>query len=139
MPPQPPPQQPPVPPAPQPGGTEPPGGESSTGLEPGLASLLAYLFGIVGGLVFYLIEQKNKYVRFHAMQSILLFAVFIVVWVAWFILEIILPSSLTCLLSPVVSLVGLAYLILTIVLMIKAYQGEKFKLPIIGDIAERQA
>ena len=45
-------------------------GKSSTGIQPNVAALLAYLVGFVSGLVFFLIEKENKFVRFHAMQSI---------------------------------------------------------------------
>ena len=44
-------------------------GETSIGMQPNLAGLLCYFFGFITGLVFYLIEKKNKFVRFHAMQS----------------------------------------------------------------------
>lgn len=112
------------------------------GLDPNLAALLSYLLGIVGGLVFFLVEKKNTYVRFHAMQSVLLFAAFVVGWVVLIVLGIVL-SYLPCLGSIVSSLLGLAlwlgYVVLWIVMMIKAYQGEKYKLPVIGDMAEKQA
>lgn len=100
---------------------------------------MAYLFGILGGIVIYLIESKNKFVRFNAMQSILLGAAYIVIMVAWVVIQIILPDVLGCLIGMVMPVVGLAYFVLSIVLMIKSYQGEKFKLPIIGDMAEKQA
>ena len=78
-------------------------------------------------------EKENKTVKFHAMQSILTFIGLTVLVVisniaAWFI-----PFG--WILS---SLIGLLTFILWIVLIIKAYQGEKFKLPIVGDIAEKQ-
>src|SRR5688572_33412005 len=61
--------------------------KSSTGLDENVASLLSYLFGWVSGLVFFLIEKDSRLVRFHAMQSILLNAVAVVVgivlWVVW--------------------------------------------------------
>lgn len=100
---------------------------------------MAYLFGILGGIVIYLIESKNKFVRFNAMQSILMGAAYIVIMVAWVVIQIILPDVLGCLIGMVMPVVGLAYFVLSIVLMIKSYQGEKFKLPIIGDMAEKQA
>jgi len=109
------------------------------GLDPNLAALLAYLFGIVGGLVFFLVETKNKYVRFHAMQSILLFAGYMVIVIASIFLSIILPDVISCFTGMLTPFIGLAYFVLSVVLMIKAYGGEKFKLPIIGDIAEKQA
>jgi len=105
-------------------------GRSSTGIQPNIAALLSYALGIVSGIIFFLIEKENKFVRFHAMQSIMAFG-------ALFVLQIALPMVpfVGWMLAPFVSLLGL---ILWILLMIKAYQGEMFKLPVIGDIAEQK-
>ncbi len=106
-------------------------GKTSTGIQPNVAALLSYLLGFITGVIFFLIEKKNKFVRFHAMQSIFTFG-------ALFILNIILP------LIPVIGLflvpfVSLAGLILWIVLMVKAYQGEMFKLPVVGELADQKS
>ena len=107
------------------------------GMQANLAAMLAYLFGVISGLVIFLIEKKNKYVRFHAMQSILLSVALVAIWIVYFIIALIpVVGVLIAILGP---LTGLASLILWIVLLIKAYQGEEFKLPIIGDIAEKNA
>src|SRR3989338_1727510 len=104
-------------------------GNTDTGVKPNIAALLAYLLGFVTGLIFLLIEKKNKFVRFHAMQSIVVFgAVFVAQWV------ISLIPYLGILISGLLSLLGV---VLWIVLMVKAYQGEMFKLPWAGDIAEK--
>ena len=104
--------------------------KSSTGLDENVAGLLCYVLGWVTGLVFFLIEKDSKFVRFHALQSIIVFGV---LCVASIILRWI-P-----LIGGVISgLIGLLALVLWIILMIKAYQGEKFKLPWAGDIAEKQ-
>ena len=104
-------------------------GVSSTNLEPNVAGLLCYLGLWITGIVFILIEQKNRFVRFHAIQSIIVFGVLTVVSgvVSWipFIGAFFVP------------LIGLLGFILWIVLMIKAYQGTRFKLPWAGDLAER--
>jgi len=107
---------------------------STTSLEPNIAGLLCYLAGWITGLVFILIEKENKFVRFHAMQSILTFGVITVVWV---VLQV-----LASIFWPFYFL-GVPFWILSvvlwIVLMVKAYQGERFKLPIAGDIAEKNS
>ena len=104
-------------------------GKTSINVDPKLAALLSYVAGFVTGIVFLLIEKDNKYVRFHAMQStILAGGLFVLQWVLAFI-------PFLVLLVPLVSLAGL---VLWIMCMVKAFQGEKFKLPIIGDIAEKQ-
>ncbi len=106
-------------------------GETSIGMQPNLAGLLCYFFGFITGLVFYFVEKKNKFVRFHAMQSIVVFGSFFV-------------ANLVLLVLPVLGviiggLLSLLSLVLWILLMIKAYQGEMFKLPIAGDIAEKNS
>ena len=123
-------------------------GKSSTGLDENIASLLAYVFGWVSGLIFFLIEKDSRLVRFHAMQSILLnaalvvFAVVISVVVA--ILVLILGqisgalASIVGILSWLLYLVGcLAVVILWVMCLIKAYQSQMYKLPIIGNYAEK--
>ena len=103
--------------------------KSSTGMEENVAGLLCYLVGWVSGLVFFLIEKDSKFVKFHAMQSIITFvALTVIMWIA----------NVIPLIGWLISgLVGLLALVLWIILMIKAYKGEKFKLPVIGDLAEK--
>jgi uncharacterized membrane protein len=112
--------------------------QTSTGLEPNLAGALSYLCGWVTGLVFYLMEKENNFVRFHAMQSIIVSASFTVLFIACAILSNI----------PVIGwlfwivgypIVGLASFISWILLMVKAYQGERFHFPVVGDLAEKHA
>ncbi len=105
-------------------------GKTSMGMQPNIAALLSYVLGFITGIIFYLIEKENKFVRFHAMQAIITFgALFVLQMVLGFI------PVIGLILLPIVSI---ASLILWIVLMVKAYQGEKFKLPVVGDIAEKQ-
>jgi uncharacterized membrane protein len=104
---------------------------SSTGLDPNLAGLLCYLLGLITGIVFLIIEKENRFVRFHAYQSLAVFgALFVLSLIAGFIPLIGKPISF--LLAPV-------GLILWILLMVKAYQGERYKLPVAGDWAEEQS
>jgi uncharacterized membrane protein/ribosomal protein L40E len=107
---------------------------STTSLEPNIAGLLCYLAGWITGLVFILIEKENKFVRFHAMQSIVTFGALTVLWIVFGILWFI--PVVGVLLSTIAWILGV---ILWIVLMVKAYQGERFKLPIAGDIAEKNS
>lgn len=124
---------------------------ASSGLDPKLAALLSYLLGILGGIVFLVIEKDNKYVRFHAAQSIVFTGAWIVLWIVGTILSAILSMILGNILGSLIGLViglvylvlGLGGLILWVVLMIKAFTGydnnETFKLPFIGGIAENIA
>ena len=104
-------------------------GKSSTGLQPNVAGLLCYLAGFITGIIFLVIEKDNKFVRFHAMQSLLTFG-------AFFVLQV--GCVITIFLIFLVPIINIASLILWIILMVKAYQGEMFKLPIIGDIAQKK-
>jgi uncharacterized membrane protein len=122
--------------------------KSSTGLDENIAALLSYVFGWVSGLIFFLIEKDSRLVRFHAMQSILLNAaalvVGIVLWVVWVVLAIIF-AMVSDVLASVISLVlGLAItvfyiglLIAVILCLVKAYQKQYFKLPVLGNFAEK--
>ena len=109
--------------------------KTGMGLEPNIAGALSYFCGWVTGLIFFLMEKENKFVRFHAMQSLILSGVFIVLYIALSILgNIPFLGWLTLFAYPVLGILGL---IVWILMMVKAYQGEKFKLPVIGDIAEK--
>ena len=106
-------------------------GKSSLGLDANVAACLSYVLGLITGIIFYVLEKENKFVKFHAMQSIVLFG-------AVFVLGIILPFI------PVIGLILLPIvyigsIVLWILLMVKAYQGETFKLPVAGDIAEKNS
>ena len=106
------------------------GNKTSMGLQQNVAALLCYLGTWITGIIFFLIEKENKTVKFHAMQSIITFGgLNIIMFVVGFI--------------PVINLFAVPVLwvvevILWIVLMVKAYQGQMIKLPIAGDIAEKQ-
>jgi len=118
-----------------------PNASATSGLEPNLAGLLCYLFGWVSGLIFLLID-KRPYVRFHAAQSIgiSIGAVIVMIVFAIFIFIVgIITSGLGFLLGLLYPLLGLGIFALIVICMIKAYKGEKFKLPVIGDIAEKMA
>ena len=105
-------------------------GKASTGIQPNMAGLLCYLAGFVTGIIFLVIEKDNKFVRFHAMQSIFVFG-------GLFVLQIVL-SFIPFIGWILIPFVGIGALILWIILMIKAYNGETYKLPIVGDMAEKQ-
>ena len=122
--------------------------KSSTGLDENLAALLSYIVGWISGLVFFLIEKDSRLVRFHAMQSILLNVVAAVLGIGIWILAIftgfvvsyisgVLSFLLSLLLGLVGFVVGIGILVGVVICLIKAYQGQYFKLPIIGNMAEK--
>ena len=135
----PPPSTPPPPPEPE---ARPVGQATSTGLDPQLAGLLCYILSPLTGIVFFLIEKTSPVVRFHAAQSIVFGIGAIILWIATQILSFLfyqIAWSLGSLFTLLQTLVGIGLFVLWVVLLIKGYSGEKWKLPVIGDIAERLA
>ena len=105
--------------------------KTSTGLDENVAGLLCYVVGWITGVIFILIEQENKSVRFHAMQSIIVFgsiniAGLIVGWIPFIG-------------GFFAGVLGVVAFILWIVLMVKAYQGAMYKVPWAGNLAEKWA
>lgn len=101
-----------------------------TGLDENIEAMLCYVVGWVTGLLFLILEKKNKFVRFHAVQSLATFLSLFVIWmlIRWIpILGVIISV-----------LMHLASLVLWILLMYKASKGERYKLPVVGDFAEKQ-
>jgi uncharacterized membrane protein len=105
--------------------------KTSTGLDSNVAAALAYGLGWITGLVFIVAEPNDRFVRFHALQSIIVFGTL---------------SAITLLLQavPILGMLIAVFLVvplsavLWLLLMYKAYQGEKFKLPIAGDMADQR-
>jgi len=106
-------------------------GKTSLGMEQNVEGLLCYVVGWVTGIIFLILEKDNKFVRFHAIQSIIVFGAINIVAVIFGWIPVI-----GWIIS---SLLGVLAFILWIVLMVKAYQGQMFKLPIAGDIAEKNS
>jgi uncharacterized membrane protein len=105
-------------------------GKSSTGLKSNVAGLLCYLLFWLTGLEFLFIENKDKFVRFHAIQSI---ATFGALTVAFVFVLVPVVGWIFGWLSIIVAFV------LWITLMIRAYQGKRIKIPIAGNFAEKHA
>ena len=101
---------------------------TSTGLDANVAAALSYFVGFVTGIIFLLVEKENRFVRFHAMQSTLLFLGIVAIDI---LLQIV-----PFLGAIVVFLVVLpASAVLWLLMMFKAYQGEEYKLPLVGQMA----
>lgn len=110
---------------------------TSLGLEENIEGALAYLLGFLTGIALLIMEKDNKFVKFHAIQStgtfILLFVLnifvstlYVIPYIGWMV-------------SLASALLTLIEFLLWLFLMYKAYNHEKFKLPIIGDIAEKNS
>ncbi len=109
---------------------QPPETKTGSGLQPNIAGLLCYVAGWITGIVFLVIEKQDKFVRFHAYQSIAVFGAYTVATIILGLIPFI---------GWVISwILGIIALILWIVLMLKAYQGQMYKVPIAGNFAEKQ-
>jgi uncharacterized membrane protein len=101
--------------------------KSSTGLEENVAGFFCYLLGFITGIIFLAVEKKSSFVKFHAMQSTITF-------LSLFIISLILGFI------PIIGLlvypIWILSLILWLLLMVKALQGERYSLPIVGKMAE---
>ena len=114
-------------------------GPSTMQMDPKTAAGLSYVLGWITGIIFFLMEKQNRFVRFHAMQSILFFGGLSVLSIVLQVvtgLNIPFISFLTLCASGLLGIVGLVG---WIVLLINGFQGKYFKLPVIGDYAERYA
>ncbi|MEM5829649.1 MAG: DUF4870 domain-containing protein [Candidatus Aenigmatarchaeota archaeon] len=104
-------------------------GKTSLGWNENLEALLAYSLGWPTGIAFYLLEKKSRFVKFHALQSTLAF----------------LALNATSAIVAIIPIIGaflsgivfLLTIVVWIVCMIKAYQGEQFELPLVGEIAKK--
>ena len=121
-------------------------GKSALGLDGNIAAALGYPIGVIA-IVNLVMEKENKFVRFHAIQSLVLIVVYIVTFIVLMVVGMILTiglamidSSLAIIGALVYALIGfvaLAFFIGLIFAALKAYQGQLFKLPIVGNIAEK--
>lgn len=131
-------------------------GASSVGIDPAVGAGLSYLVPVLG-LIFFLMEKSNRFLRFHAAQAFLLQVVSFIIWIPVSILVTVLSTpaytvdpttgavsysgaaaGLGCIgcLTP---LLGLAIFVVWVIGLINAFQGKYFKMPIIGGIAENMA
>src|SRR5271157_5858144 len=120
---------------PPPGATP---GPAATGMTDNAASALCYVLGLVTGILFLVLApyNQNKTIRFHAFQSIFLNIAWIVFWM---VINIVFGALHMWSLLFLSLLVGLAFFILWIYMIISAYQGKTVVLPVIGPIARQQA
>ena len=122
-------------------GAQPYGGAAAAGMTDNVAGALCYVLGLITGIVFLVIPpyNQNKFVRFHAFQAIFFHVAFIGIYIVETIITMMLPWSLSVIMSLIGMVIALGGIALWVWLIVKAYQGEKFKLPVIGDLAEKQA
>lgn len=113
-------------------------GKTDLGLEPNIAAALCYIpyIGLVVSIVVLLVEKENKFMKFHAFQSLSLMAA---TWVASFVVGIFSAALIlvaTCLV-PFVGLIGVALLVYELYVAYMAYKGEKYMIPVLGEFVEK--
>jgi uncharacterized membrane protein len=102
---------------------------TSTGLSPNTAGLLCYVGIWISGIIFFVLEQKNRFVRFHAAQSIVAFGIITVAGVILGLIPVVGDAFST--------IIGIIGFIVWIIMIVKASSGEWYKLPWAGDVAEK--
>ena len=130
-----------------------PAAANESGLDGNVAGALSYLFGFVSGLIFYLIKRDNRFVRWHAAQSMAFTGLLVVASIVLTVVQLVFTTVMFSgsdggfLIGSLVSLVlGVIWLILTVggfvawvYMMIKAYQGEAARIPVAAGIADKLA
>ncbi|HUS06453.1 MAG TPA: DUF4870 domain-containing protein [Bryobacteraceae bacterium] len=124
-----------------PAGAQPYAQPQATGMSDNVAGALCYVLGLITGILFLVLAPYNqsKFVRFHAFQSIFFHIAWIVFWIVLTIVGMAMPWSLHILITLFSLLLSLGGLLVWILLIVKAYQNDRFKIPVIGDLAEKQA
>jgi uncharacterized membrane protein len=122
----------------------PPPPAAGSSISSNVAALLTYILGFITGIIFLVLEpyKNDKFVRFHAFQSIFLSVAYLIFWFFWSRIwwAIFSGVGFFWIIASLISvLVSLGVFVLWIFLMYKAYNNERFKLPVIGDLAAKQA
>lgn len=116
-------------------------GNGTTGLASNIAAMMCYILMPVSSIVFLIVEKQNSDVRFHAWQGTFLGGGIIVLVIALLILEAIMGAIagfLGTIIGFFVPLVWLGGLVLWVVCLVKAYQGERWRIPIVGEMTDKQ-
>lgn len=126
----------------------PSGGKTALGLDTNVGALLCYLpvclISVIYSIIVLVTDKENRFMRFHAFQSLLLTGIYLVVIIGIQIVSAIMvgvtnSGALAGLMGLVILVAVVAFLGAMIYGMIKGYQGEQFKFPVVGDMAEKWA
>jgi uncharacterized membrane protein len=123
------------------------GGKTALGLDTNVGALLCYMpvcaISLIYSIIVIVSEKNNRFMRFHAFQSLLLTIMYIVLMFGVSILGGIIGATVSGVIGSLFSLLSLVVIVAFLGAMIygciKGYQGEKFKLPVVGDMAEKWA
>ena len=122
--------------------TPPPTG--GTGLQPNVAAGLAIIFSLVGGIVFLVLEKKNSFVRFYAMQSVFLGGAMLATSIIGQILMRVFAHVpligwlVVLLLSILLGIISLAWLVAYVIAIVKAFSNQEWEIPVLGLLARKQ-
>lgn len=121
------------------------GGKTALGLDLNVGALLCYIniclpIGLIYSIIVLVTDKTNKLPRFHAMQSLLLTVLGVVFGIAINVISAVAIAANSTILSMLVGLIalvfGLGIFVLVILAAVKAYQGQLFKIPVIGNLAD---
>jgi uncharacterized membrane protein len=116
----------------------------TTGLPRNIAAGLANIFPLVGGVVFLVLERRDRFVRFYAVQSILLGAVAVLVWMSIELVNFIfshiplIGGFLGMVMGGANRVFSLAWFVVYVVVIVKAFMGKEWEIPYLGQVARRQ-
>jgi uncharacterized membrane protein len=120
-------------------------GPAAAPMDSNVAALLSYVFGFITGIIFLVIDpyKNDRFVRFHAFQSIFLNVAVIIFWIAWALLSMVLGLVSLGLIAIMMwafsFLIWLGVFVYWLFLMYKAYNNERYMIPFIGELAAKQA
>ena len=116
----------------------------STGLPANIAAALSCIFTLVGGVVFLVLERKDRFVRFYSMQSIILGTVALLVWISVEVVDFIfrniplIGGLLHWLLYALNSVFSLVWIAVYLIVIVQAFRGKEWQIPYLGKLARRQ-
>ncbi|MGV3532421.1 MAG: DUF4870 domain-containing protein [Chthoniobacteraceae bacterium] len=117
----------------------------STGLPANIAAALSCIFTLVGGVVFLVLERKDRFVRFYSMQSIILGTVALLVWISVEVVDFIfrhiplIGGLLHWLLYALNSVFSLVWIAVYLIVIVQAFRGKEWQIPYLGKLARRQS
>jgi uncharacterized membrane protein len=126
----------------------PSGGKTALGLDTNVGALLCYLpvclISVIYSIIVLVTDKENRFMRFHAFQSLLLTGIYVVIIIGLQIVSAIMVAAtnsgvLAAMVGLIILVAVVAFLGAMIYGMIKGYQGEQFKFPVVGDMAEKWA
>ena len=112
--------------------------DTTLGLDENIEGALCYILTWVSAVVFVLAEKKSNYVRFHAFQSLFLFLPLTILWVLFYFVGPLIPIAIIKLILLILSFLIIFFMLVAVIFLgATAYNGDTFRIPVIGDFAEK--